>query len=77
MSSVTPSRRETRGGHIWTHDVLATGGTVAATADLVAKLGATVAAVLVLAELPALNPRDRLDAHGLTAVTSLLSLGDR
>ena len=58
-------------------DVLATGGTVAATADLVAKLEATVAAVLVLAELPALNPRDRLAAHGLTAVTSLLTLGDR
>ena len=58
-------------------DVLATGGTVAATANLVAKLGATVAGVLVLAELADLAPRDRLAAHGLTAVTSLLSLGAR
>ena len=58
-------------------DVLATGGTVAATADLVGKLGATVAGVLVLAELADLAPRDRLAAHGLTRVTSLLRLGDR
>jgi adenine phosphoribosyltransferase len=57
-------------------DVLATGGTVAATGDLVAKVGGTVVGVLVLAELPELAPRERLAAHGLTEVTSLLTLGD-
>ena len=56
-------------------DVLATGGTVAATGDLVTRMGATVAGVLVLAELPGLAPRERLAAHGLTQVTSLLTLG--
>ncbi|HZA72869.1 MAG TPA: adenine phosphoribosyltransferase [Propionibacteriaceae bacterium] len=55
-------------------DVLATGGTVAATADLVTKLGATVCGVVVLAELAFLEPRARLAAHGLTEVTSLLTL---
>ena len=55
-------------------DVLATGGTVAATGDLVRRMDATVAGVLVLAELPELGPRERLAAHGLTQVTSLLTL---
>lgn len=55
-------------------DVLATGGTVAATAGLVTQLGGTVCGVVVLAELAFLEPRARLAAHGLTEVTSLLTL---
>ena len=56
-------------------DVLATGGTVAATGDLVTRVGGTVAGVLVLAELADLAPRARLAEHGLTDVTSLLTYG--
>jgi adenine phosphoribosyltransferase len=56
-------------------DVLATGGTVAATAELVEKAGATVAGVLVLAELAGLGSRDRLAGAGVTDVTALLTMG--
>jgi adenine phosphoribosyltransferase len=56
-------------------DVLATGGTVAAAAELITTLGATVCGVVVLAELAFTEPRARLAAHGLTEVTSLLTLG--
>ena len=44
-------------------DLLATGGTAAAAADLVAMLGASVVAVAVVVELAALGGRERL--HGI------------
>jgi len=52
-------------------DVLATGGTAAATAELVRRSGAKIAAVTVLLELSFLNGRDRL---GDLPVRSLLTV---
>ena len=44
-------------------DLLATGGTAAATARLVEQLGARVAAILFVVELKGLGGRERLAAH--------------
>ncbi|GAA4778137.1 adenine phosphoribosyltransferase [Actinomycetospora chlora] len=49
-------------------DVLATGGTAAAAAELVEGAGAQVAAVAVVLELPALHGRERLDGHPVHAL---------
>ena len=46
-------------------DVLATGGTLAATAQLVAQSGAQIVAMAVLMELEALGGRQRLQGHEL------------
>lgn len=44
-------------------DVLATGGTVAATCELLTRAGATVTAVAVVAELAGLGGRERLEGY--------------
>lgn len=53
-------------------DVLATGGTVAATADLVRRLGGSLVAVTVVIELAYLGPRDVLARHAIDDVASLV-----
>ena len=49
-------------------DLLATGGTVSATIDLVERLGGSVVAVAFLVELTALNGRARLDNYEIKSL---------
>jgi adenine phosphoribosyltransferase len=49
-------------------DLLATGGTASATADLVRRLGGDVLALAFLIELVGLNGRQRLGGHNIHAV---------
>jgi adenine phosphoribosyltransferase len=49
-------------------DLLATGGTARAAANLVERLGGTVAGVFVLAELSALNGRAALEGYDITSM---------
>lgn len=49
-------------------DLLATGGTVSATIDLVERLGGTVVAIAFLAELTALNGRARLQDYDVVSL---------
>jgi adenine phosphoribosyltransferase len=55
-------------------DVLATGGTALATAELVQRLGAELAGVSVLVELDYLGGRERLASAGIGGVRSVLTL---
>lgn len=55
-------------------DVLATGGTVVATAELVRRLGGVVSQVAVVLELDFLHGRALLAEHGLDQVSALLHL---
>lgn len=54
-------------------DVLATGGTVAATAALLRRLGAQLVQVSVLLELSALGGRERLGAVGVESCSAVVT----
>jgi adenine phosphoribosyltransferase len=51
-----------------TDDLIATGGTAAATAQLVSKLGATVVECAFVIELAFLKGRDKLKPHGVFSI---------
>lgn len=55
-------------------DVLATGGTVAAAAELLSRLRADLAGVTLLAELTYLGGRERLDGLGVGPIAAALTL---
>jgi adenine phosphoribosyltransferase len=50
-------------------DLLATGGTIAASLDMVRELGGVSVAVAVLVELPALGGRERLAHYGVNVIS--------
>jgi adenine phosphoribosyltransferase len=54
-------------------DVLATGGTILATAGLVKQLGAQLVATTVLMELSFLNGRARLRDHGIDQLSAIVT----
>jgi adenine phosphoribosyltransferase len=53
--------------------VLATGGTVAAAAELISRLGGVLVGVSLLSELTYLGGRQRLDRAGVGPVASVLT----
>lgn len=55
-------------------DVLATGGTIAATAGLLSQLGAELVHVAVLIELSALGGRALLTEHGIANTSAILTV---
>lgn len=50
-------------------DILATGGTLAASIDMVRELDGVPVGVVVLVELPSLGGRERLEQHGVEIVS--------
>jgi adenine phosphoribosyltransferase len=52
-------------------DVLATGGTAAATCELIEHAGGTVTGILVVLEIAALNGRERLAGRNVAALRTL------
>ncbi len=55
-------------------DVLATGGTVGATANLIRRLGAKLVHVSVLIELSFLGGRDHLETHGVSGLSAVVTV---
>lgn len=55
-------------------DILATGGTVGATANLIKKLGADLVHVAVLMELGFLHGREALQAHGMDSYSAVVTI---
>ena len=52
-------------------DVLATGGTLAATCQLVESCGASVAAIELVLEIGALQGREKLDGYEVNAIVTI------